>query len=130
MRNVSQLLQASDLLVLNSDEEPFGLVLIEAMSSGTPVVAARCGGIPEIVTDDENGWLIEKADTVGLAHKLIKLARNKEALERVARHARNVTCPKFSLQRFQSQLHECYEAMLSTESRAMERAQLASPYHQ
>jgi len=123
VQNVSELLQMADLLVLNSHEEPFGLVLIEAMSSGTPVLATRAGGIPEIVTNEENGWLVDKADTAGLARKLLELARNKEPLERAARRAHDVTCPQFSLERFQAKVQDCYAGLLSAEKRAIGRAQ-------
>ena len=129
MKNVSELLQAADLLVLNSREEPFGLVLIEAMSSGTPVLATHAGGIPEIVTDAENGWLVGKADTAGLARKLLDLAGNSELLEKVARRAHDVTCPQFSLERFQAQLQDCYAALLPPNRRAIGRMQwMIGPY--
>lgn len=100
LSDVSPALQAADLLVLNSRDEPFGLVLIEAMSCGTPVLAARVGGIPEIVTDSENGWLVDSGDTHALATKLLALSRDRIALAQVADAARETTCPKFSLQRF------------------------------
>ena len=106
--DVSPVLQASDLLVLNSRDEPFGLVLIEAMACGTPVLATRVGGIPEIVTDSENGWLIESGDTAALASTLLELSRNAAALVRVADRARRVTCPRFSLNRFQCELAKLY----------------------
>jgi len=104
----SPALQAADLLVLNSHDEPFGLVLIEAMSSGTPVVATRVGGVPEIVTDEENGWLIDKGDTAALALRLLKLSRDKEAIERAAQKGRTETCPKFSIERFHNELMSFY----------------------
>ena len=106
--DVSAVLQAADLLVLNSLEEPFGLVLIEAMSSGTPVLATRVGGIPEIVRDSENGWLVERGDTAGLASKLLGLSQNGDALGQVAQVAHDVTCPQFSLEQFQNKLHGFY----------------------
>jgi glycosyltransferase involved in cell wall biosynthesis len=108
IRDVSSLMQAADLLVLNSHEEPFGLVLIEAMSSGTPVLATRVGGIPEIVKDTQNGWLVEKSDTAGLSRKLLELSQSKDLLEKAAQYARHETCPQFSLDRFQSQLQMFY----------------------
>jgi L-malate glycosyltransferase len=106
--NISAVLQSSDLLVLNSFEEPFGLVLIEAMSSGTPVLATRVGGIPEIITDSVNGWLIERNDPVGLASKLLELSQNPGSLDQVARSARDTVYPQFSLERFLDDLHEFY----------------------
>jgi len=124
--DVSGLLQAADLLVLNSHEEPFGLVLVEAMSSGTPVLATRVGGIPEIVRDQENGWLVEKADTAGLAKKLLELSQSKALLERTARQARSVTCPQFSLERFHSQLHGFYAELMPHPSQFVGRVESVS----
>jgi glycosyltransferase involved in cell wall biosynthesis len=108
IRDVSSLMQAADLLVLNSHEEPFGLVLVEAMSSGTPVLATRVGGIPEIIKDSENGWLIEKSDTAGLSRKMLELSQSKDLLEKTAQYARHETCPEFSLDKFQSRLQRFY----------------------
>jgi L-malate glycosyltransferase len=124
---VSALLQAADLLVLNSREEPFGLVLIEAMSSGTPVLATRVGGIPEIVRDDENGWLVEEGDTAGLASKLAELSLSKVKLEQAAQRARELTCPQFSLERFRSQLQVFYAELTQSGKRALGPARSASP---
>ncbi len=128
IQDVSALLRAADLLVLNSHEEPFGLVLIEAMSSGTAVLATRTGGVPEIVRDAENGWLVDKGDKAGLAKKLLELVRHKELLERAARQAHDITCPQFSVERFQAQIHECYAGLLATEQQATSgRPQWAHP---
>jgi glycosyltransferase involved in cell wall biosynthesis len=128
LQDTSGLLRAADLLVLNSHEEPFGLVLIEAMSSGTPVLAARTGGVPEIVQDGVNGWLVERANTPALARKLVELSRNGDLLERAARQAHQVTCPQFSVERFLAQIEDCYAGLLSDSRRAVGRTQWASPY--
>jgi L-malate glycosyltransferase len=127
VQDLSALLQAADLLVLNSREEPFGLVLIESMSSGTPVLATRVGGIPEIVKDAENGWLVEKGDTAGLARKMIELSQNRPLLQTVAQRAWSETCPQFSLQRFESTLHGFYAELTSRRESAIGRAQSISP---
>jgi glycosyltransferase involved in cell wall biosynthesis len=111
MHDVSSAMQAANLLVLNSWDEPFGLVLVEAMASGTPVLATRVGGIPEIVTDAETGWLIERGDTDGLALKLFELSRNRDALVCAALRAQHTTCPRFSLERFQSEMARYYSEL-------------------
>ena len=62
-------LRAASLLLLASENEPFGRVLVEAMACGVPVVATRCGGVPEIVRDGQDGILVEpgKADLMAEA---------------------------------------------------------------
>jgi glycosyltransferase involved in cell wall biosynthesis len=57
---------SADLFVLPSETETLGLVLLEAMASGCPVVACRAGGVPEAVQDGLTGFLFERADTKGL----------------------------------------------------------------
>jgi glycosyltransferase involved in cell wall biosynthesis len=127
IRDVSKLLQTADLLVLNSHEEPFGLVLVEAMSSGTPVLATRVGGIPEIVKDSVNGWLVERGDTAALAAKLLELSRNREALRAVAHSALTETCPQLSQERFQSRLQRLYAEIAPQSERFIERTQVSNP---
>jgi glycosyltransferase involved in cell wall biosynthesis len=88
-------------------------VLVEAMSSGTPVLATRVDGVPEIVTDTENGWLVESGDTHRLAARLLELSRNATALNQVAEVAHRETCPRFSLARFKGELHSFYAQLTS-----------------
>lgn len=107
-RDVSAVLQSADLLILNSRDEPFGLVLIEAMSSGTPVLATRVGGVPEIVIDGVNGWLVDRNDTDSLAARMLELSRSRDSLARVAETALRTTCPLFSLERFKDDLIRFY----------------------
>ena len=108
-RDIANVLQSADLMVLNSVDEPFGLVLVEAMSCGTPVLATRVGGIPEIVSDGETGWLVESGDSDALAERLLELTMGgSSAAEDVARRARKEVCPQFSLRSFLSNLHLFY----------------------
>ncbi len=115
VHDVPGVLHSSDLMVLNSRDEPFGLVVVEAMACGTPVLATRVGGIPEIIEDTSNGWLVEPGDSSELAARLVELSQNRSELRRAAERALHITCPKFSLDRYKSELESLYIAL---ESRA------------
>jgi L-malate glycosyltransferase len=68
--DVAQIMNAFDFLVVPSEHEPFGLVLVEAMALGKAVIATRSGGIPEIVSEGETGVMVPVADSVALAEKI------------------------------------------------------------
>ena len=65
---------AADVFVLPSVHEPFGIVALEAMARGVPLVASRVGGLPDFVKDGENGVLFDPADPDGLARAFDRLA--------------------------------------------------------
>ncbi|CAG7613132.1 D-inositol-3-phosphate glycosyltransferase [Paenibacillus solanacearum] len=69
-KDVLEICSAADLLLLCSDHEPFGRVLIEAMSQSTPVIATNAGGVPEIIVNGESGFLYE----IGNVDELYKYA--------------------------------------------------------
>lgn len=108
LSNVSPVLQAADLLILNSHDEPFGLVLIEAMASGTPVLATRVGGIPEIITDTKDGWLVKKGDTEALASKLLDLSQRRDQLADTSQRALQTARLRFSIERFGQEIERLY----------------------
>ena len=76
-----------DLLVLPSFQEPFGRSIIEAMALGTPVVASRVGGIPEILTDGADGLLVAPGDVAGLAQAIAALVDDRERRRSLAQAA-------------------------------------------
>jgi L-malate glycosyltransferase len=88
------LLQASDVFLLGSIGEAFGLVLAEAMACGVPVVGSRSGSIPEVVEEGRTGLLSPPSDPVAFADSVEYLARNgqrrremgESAVERVRQH--------------------------------------------
>ena len=79
--DVLSLMRACDVFVLPSLAEPFGLVLIEAMAFGKPVVATRAGGPLEIVAEGESGFLVAPSSGEELADALLKLLRDQTLRE-------------------------------------------------
>jgi phosphatidylinositol alpha-mannosyltransferase len=82
--------RGATVTVLPSDDEAFGLVLLEALASGTPVVASRAGGCVEIVTDERVGRLFKPGDAADLARAIgeaIQLAADPETAAICRRHA-------------------------------------------
>jgi glycosyltransferase involved in cell wall biosynthesis len=76
-----------DVLVLPSRQEPFGTVVAEAMAAGTPVVATRVDGLPELVVDGVNGALVEPGDTAALAVAVLRVLDHRAELGAAAREA-------------------------------------------
>src|SRR3954447_12251519 len=74
-----------DVLVLPSTQEPFGTVVAEAMAAGTPVVATRVDGLPELVVDGVTGKLVEPGDTAALAVAVLEVLEHREAMGAAAR---------------------------------------------
>ncbi len=79
---------SADAFVFPSRTETLGLVLLEAMAAGCPVVAARSGGIPDIVTDGVNGYLFEPTDPQGSIEATKRLLAAKEERETLRSNAR------------------------------------------
>ncbi len=86
--NAPGLMRHLDVLVLPSYEEPFGTVLAEAMAVGTPVVATRVNGLPEVVQDGVTGRLVDPGDPPALATAVLEvLARRRDMGAAARAHA-------------------------------------------
>jgi N-acetyl-alpha-D-glucosaminyl L-malate synthase BshA len=81
-------LRDSDVFLLPSETESFGLAALEAMACGVPVVASRVAGIPEVVTDGETGLLAPVGDVAAMAAGVARLARDRATRTQFSRAAR------------------------------------------
>ncbi|MGB2983052.1 MAG: N-acetyl-alpha-D-glucosaminyl L-malate synthase BshA [Candidatus Bipolaricaulia bacterium] len=112
---VAPLLNAADLFLLPSSTESFGLVALEAMASGVPVIASDVGGIPEVVRHGETGYLAEVGDVDKMAAYAVELLRDDAARCRFGQAARDRAREMFNYQSIVPQYEAVYEA-LATEA--------------
>ena len=111
-----ELLREAHLFVLASTgAEGQGLVLQEAQAMGLPVIASRCGGIPEGVVDGETGLLFPEGDSRALADCIVKLRESHNRWPRLGRSGRELVERRFNIESLNDRLVEIYEhtALLS-----------------
>lgn len=88
--SVAELLACADLLLLPSSSEAFGLAALEAMACGTPVIASRVGGLPEVVVQDDTGYLAPVGAVDEMADAAVALLRDSERWHRASLASREV----------------------------------------
>ncbi|HEY9729947.1 MAG TPA: glycosyltransferase family 1 protein [Chroococcales cyanobacterium] len=105
----------ADAFVFPSRTETLGLVLLEAMAAGCPVVAARSGGIPDIVTDGVNGYLFDPADDEGAIAATVRLLERQDERETLRQNAR-VEAERWSWASATRQLQNYYRTVVMSSS--------------
>ncbi|MDD1428906.1 glycosyltransferase family 4 protein [Dolichospermum sp. ST_sed9] len=98
-RNVPEWVQAMDIFVHASDKEPFGIVIIEAMALGKPVIAGNAGGPTEIITDGVNGLLTPYDDANALAQAILRYLDDQKFAQSAGIAAQNRAL-QFSTERY------------------------------
>jgi len=93
---LAQMYRDATCFVLPSDEEGFGMVIVEAMASGLPVVATRCGGPDGIITDTVDGFLIPRDGVVELTDRLAWILQNAEAARAMGATARQTVEARYA----------------------------------
>jgi L-malate glycosyltransferase len=86
--NIEELIGISDLLLLPSETESFGLVALEAMACEVPVVASRVGGLPEVVTDGVEGYLVEPQHIAKMAESSLAILADPDIRKEMGKRAR------------------------------------------
>lgn len=96
--NFKDLIVKTDLFVLATHYEGFGLVLCEAMAAKTPVISTNVSGANEVVLNNKTGLLVEDNNVLDLSNKILKLKNNKSLRENLNKEAYNFINEKFSLE--------------------------------
>jgi len=119
---VKQLMAECDLFVMPSWDEAFGVVYIEAMSQGKPVIGSRGEGIADTVTEGETGFLVDPRNVDELTEKIRLLIEDAELAARVGAAGRDLVLREFTWQKNVDRLLEIYHEVLARHQRPRERA--------
>ncbi len=113
VNQVAPILQAADLLLLPSQTESFGLVALEAMASGIPVIATDVGGLPEVVEHGVTGYLASVGDVEQMARFAIDLLADRTRKEAFSRAARERAAKLFDYRKIVPQYEAIYERVVA-----------------
>ncbi|MDX8383361.1 MAG: glycosyltransferase family 4 protein [Ghiorsea sp.] len=108
------LMQACDTVILTTVEETFGLVLIEAMSVGVPVIGSDRGGVPEIIEHGSSGLLFTSEDSVSLFDALKLFYEQPKQAKKCAAAGMLVAKDKFSQEQHEQRLVDCLHALVQS----------------
>jgi glycosyltransferase involved in cell wall biosynthesis len=110
---VPEVTSTLDISTLCSENEAFGLTVIESMALEKPVVATRAGALPEIVEEGQTGYLFAPLEAKELAQKLAPLIASRELRLRIGKAARQEALERFSMKRHIEQLEQVYRRALA-----------------
>ena len=112
--DVPRLLQAIDVLVVNSHQEPFALTVLEGLATGVAVLGTAVGGTPEMIRHNLNGWLVDRRDNDELASGLITLLADGDLRVRLGSQARLDAVSNYSIARFLTEIDTLYRENIAS----------------
>jgi glycosyltransferase involved in cell wall biosynthesis len=110
--DIPYVMAACDVFTMPSHEEPFGLVFLEAMAMGKPVVALDNGGTPEVVEHGRSGLLSSRGDIAAFARHVVTLLKDRGLRSEMGAYGRGRVLAYFNAQRMARDAGEAYEAVL------------------
>ena len=104
-----RLLKSCDLFLLPSYTEGMPMSILDAMGYGLPIVSSDVGGIPKIVKNDENGYMLKAGDVEGFSNAIISVLLDDEKRKSFAVNSYNVAKSKYSLDKHIEEIERVYE---------------------
>jgi glycosyltransferase involved in cell wall biosynthesis len=111
-RDLPRIYADLNILAVSSDNEGTPVSGIEAMASGVPVVGTKVGGLPDMINDGENGFLVPPRDPEALAEAILRLLRDPELASRMGRAGQTIAKERFKIQRLISDMEGLYQNLL------------------
>jgi N-acetyl-alpha-D-glucosaminyl L-malate synthase BshA len=113
---VHETLSISDVLVMPSELESFGLAALEAMASEVVPIATRVGGVPEVIEDGKSGFLADVGDVETMARFAIDILRDENRLRAMGKQCREAARARFCTTKIIPQYEEFYRRVLARSS--------------
>ncbi|MBU7593275.1 N-acetyl-alpha-D-glucosaminyl L-malate synthase BshA [Metabacillus halosaccharovorans] len=110
--SLEELYSISDLILLLSEKESFGLVLLEAMACGVPCIGTNAGGIPEVILEGETGYICDVGDIETIAIRAIQILSDQDLHNRMAESATILAKERFHSDKIVSQYESIYYKLL------------------
>lgn len=106
------LLKMSTILAFPSLKEDFGIVILEAMSCGIPIIASDLGGVNEMIKDLENGVIVPPGDPIKLAESIQNLLNNEDLMTKLSINGRKIIEDKFSWDSIAKKFSKIYQELI------------------
>lgn len=111
VRDTRHVLEIADIFLLPSETESFGLAALEAMAVGVPVISSNTGGIPEVNTHGESGYLSDVGDVEDMASNALKILETEESLQAFKKRARERS-HAFDLEKILPMYEDLYKSLV------------------
>ena len=112
--DIEDLMSSADLLLLPSENESFGLAALEAMACEVPVVVSNVGGLPEVITDGVEGYLVEPRNVRGMADRAIEILADPALRSEMGKRARKSARERFCASRIIPIYESYYRKILAS----------------
>ncbi len=116
---MSAYLSAIDVFCLPSLQQGFGVIMLEAMALGRPVIASGVGGFLSIVEDNKNGLIVPPSDSRALSERILELLKDPELARRIAIAGQNLVEDRFSIDRMVDEMSLLYSELTEAHTSAV-----------